>query len=104
MSRVWYTALVAAAVTLAWCVSSDVVAAPVDIKITTVQMRHQQMGVGIDRLAKYIQANLKDKVRVRRYAAAQLYTGQEEIQAVMKGAPLRHPHTEEWLLAGARLE
>ena len=60
-------------------------AAPIDIKITTVQMKHQQMGVGIDRLSKYIQANLKDKVRVRTYPAAQLYTGQEEIQAVMKG-------------------
>jgi C4-dicarboxylate-binding protein DctP len=60
-------------------------AAPIDIKITTVQMKHQQMGVGIERLSKYIQANLKDKVRVRTYPAAQLYTGQEEIQAVMKG-------------------
>ena len=58
---------------------------PIDIKITTVQMRNQQMGVGIDRLAKYITEKLKDKVRVRVYPAAQLYTGQEEIQAVSKG-------------------
>jgi len=56
-----------------------------DIKITTVQMRHQQMGVGIERLAKYITEKLKDKVRVRIYPAAQLYTGQEEIQAIIKG-------------------
>ena len=66
-------------------VAAGVHAAPIDIKITTVQMKHQQMGVGIDRLSKYIQTNLKDKVRVRTYPAAQLYTGQEEIQAVMKG-------------------
>jgi C4-dicarboxylate-binding protein DctP len=60
---------------------------PVDIKITTIQLRQQQMGIGIERLAKYINADpkLKDKVRVRTYPAAQLYTGQEEIQALMKG-------------------
>lgn len=58
---------------------------PIDIKITTIQMRHQQMGVGIERLSKYISEKLKDKVRVRTYPAAQLYTGQEEIQAIMKG-------------------
>ena len=60
---------------------------PIDIKITTIQMKHQQCGVGIERLAKYINADpkLKDKVRVRTYPAAQLYTGNEEIQALMKG-------------------
>jgi len=62
-------------------------AAPIDIKITTVQLRQQQMGEAIERLAKYINADpkLKDKVRVRTYPAAQLYTGQEETQAVIKG-------------------
>jgi TRAP-type C4-dicarboxylate transport system substrate-binding protein len=68
---------------LAW--SSDVKAAAIDIKITTVQLKQQQMGDGIDRLAKYMNANLGNKVRVRTYPAAQLYTGQEETQAVMKG-------------------
>ena len=58
---------------------------PVDLKITTVQLKQQQMGVGIERLAKYIQERLKDRVRVRTYPAAQLYSGQEEIQAVIKG-------------------
>jgi C4-dicarboxylate-binding protein DctP len=58
---------------------------PVDIKITTVQLKQQQMGVGIDRLAKYAQEKLKDKIRVRTYPAAQLYGGQEELQAVIKG-------------------
>jgi C4-dicarboxylate-binding protein DctP len=58
---------------------------PVDLKITTVQLKQQQMGVGIDRLAKTIQERLKDRVRVRTYPAAQLYGGQEEIQAVIKG-------------------
>lgn len=84
-------------------------AAPIDIKITTVQMKHQQMGVGIDRLAKYAQEKLKDKVRVRTYPAAQLYTGQEEIQALIKGEvqmayviassmDLVHPSMELWKL------
>lgn len=58
---------------------------PIDIKITTIQMKHQQMGVGIDRLAKYAKEQLGEKVRIRTYPAAQLYTGQEEIQALMKG-------------------
>jgi len=66
---------------------SDAEAAPIEIKITTVQLRHQQMGEAIERLAKYIHgdAKLKDQVRVRTYPAAQLYTGQEESQAVIKG-------------------
>ena len=84
-------------------------AAPVDIKITTVQLRHQQMGVGIERFAKYAQERLKDKVRVRTYPAAQLYTGQEEAQAIIKGElemayviassmDLVHPSMELWKL------
>lgn len=66
---------------------SIALAAPIEIKITTVQLRHQQMGEAIERLAKYINADakLKDKVRIRTYPAAQLYTGQEEAQAVIKG-------------------
>jgi C4-dicarboxylate-binding protein DctP len=86
-------------------------AAPIELKITTVQMKQQQMGIGIERLAKYINADakLKDKVRVRTYPAAQLYTGQEESQAVMKGEiqmayviasamDLVHPSMELWKL------
>ncbi len=86
-------------------------AAPIDIKITTVQLRQQQMGIGIERLAKYVAADpkLKDKVRVRTYPAAQLYTGQEETQALMKGEiqlayviassmDLVHPSMELWKL------
>ncbi|MEO0249480.1 MAG: hypothetical protein ABIN58_08060, partial [candidate division WOR-3 bacterium] len=85
--------------------------APIELKITTVQMKHQQMGVGIERLAKYIAADarLKDKVRVRTYPAAQLYTGQEETQALIKGEiqmayviasamDLVHPSMELWKL------
>jgi TRAP-type transport system periplasmic protein len=70
---------------ISWC--SVALAAPIEMKITTVQLRQQQMGEGIERLAKYINTDpkLKDKVRVRTYPAAQLYTGQEEIQAVIKG-------------------
>jgi C4-dicarboxylate-binding protein DctP len=94
---------------LGWCGSAF--AAPIDIKITTVQLRQQQMGLGIERLAKYINADpkLKDKVRVRTYPAAQLYTGQEETQALMKGEiqvsyviassmDLVHPSMELWKL------
>lgn len=58
---------------------------PVDIKITTIQLRQQQMGVGIERLAKYIKERLGDKVRVRTYPAAQLYGFMEDIQATIKG-------------------
>ena len=60
-------------------------AQPVDIKITTIQLRQQQMGVGIERFARYTKEQLGDKVRVRTYPAAQLYTGQEELQALIKG-------------------
>jgi C4-dicarboxylate-binding protein DctP len=92
-----------------WC--SATFAAPIDIKITTVQLRQQQMGIGIERLAKYINADpkLKDKVRVRTYPAAQLYTGQEEVQALIKGEiqlsyviassmDIVHPSMELWKL------
>jgi C4-dicarboxylate-binding protein DctP len=58
---------------------------PIDVKITTIQLRHQQMGVGIERLAKYAKEILKDKVRVRTYPAAQLYGFMEDIQATIKG-------------------
>jgi C4-dicarboxylate-binding protein DctP len=85
MGRPNYLPLFVAVVCLLTSIATEVEAAPIDIKITTVQMKQQQMGVGIERLSKYIQANLKDKVRVRTYPAAQLYTGQEEIQAVIKG-------------------
>jgi len=64
---------------------SDAKAAPIDIKVSTIQLRQQQMGIGIERFAKYVQEELKDSVRVRTYPAAQLYTGQEEVQAIMKG-------------------
>lgn len=77
------TILVAAGFTCAYSQAASV--APVDIKLTTVQMKNQQMGIGIERFAKYATEILKDKVRIRTYPAAQLYTGQEEIQALMKG-------------------
>ena len=32
---------------------------PIDIKITTIQLRQQQMGVGVERLAKYMRETLK---------------------------------------------
>ena len=100
----------AASAGLFFCMGfAELSAQPVDIKITTVQLRHQQMGVGIDRFAKYAQEKLKDKVRIRTYPAAQLYTGQEETQAVIKGElqmayviassmDLLHPSMELWKL------
>ena len=60
-------------------------AEPIDIKLTTVQLRQQQMGIGVERLAKYAQEKLKDKIRIRTYPAAQLYTGQEEVHAIISG-------------------
>ena len=68
-----------------FAIFSDAKAAPIDIKVSTIQLRQQQMGIGIERFAKYVQEELKDSVRVRTYPAAQLYTGQEEVQALMKG-------------------
>jgi C4-dicarboxylate-binding protein DctP len=64
---------------------TELMAEPMDIKITTVQLRQQQMGVGVERLAKYAQEKLKDKIRLRTYPAAQLYTGQEEVHAIISG-------------------
>ncbi len=64
---------------------SNANAAPVDIKVTTIQLKQQQLGEGIERFAKYAQEELKDKIRVRTYPAAQLFTGQEEVQALQKG-------------------
>ena len=104
-----FTGVCLAVLVLGWLGSGF--AAPIELKITTVQMKQQQMGIGIERLAKYINADakLKDKVRVRTYPAAQLYTGQEESQAVMKGEiqmayviasamDLVHPSMELWKL------
>jgi C4-dicarboxylate-binding protein DctP len=64
---------------------SNANAAPIDIKVTTIQLKQQQLGEGVERFAKYVQEELKDKVRVRTYTAAQLFTGQEETQALQKG-------------------
>jgi C4-dicarboxylate-binding protein DctP len=64
---------------------SNANAAPVDIKVTTIQLKQQQLGEGVERFAKYAQEELKDKIRVRTYTAAQLFTGQEETQALQKG-------------------
>jgi hypothetical protein len=41
------------------------IAAPIEIKLTTVQLKSQQMGIGIDRFSKYATELLKDKVRIR---------------------------------------
>jgi C4-dicarboxylate-binding protein DctP len=109
MKKVLGIVLVVLAGFLFFAGSAELFASPVDIKITTVQLRHQQMGVGIERFAKYAQETLKGKVRVRAYPAAQLYTGQEETQAVIKGEiqmayviassmDLLHPSMELWKL------
>jgi tripartite ATP-independent transporter DctP family solute receptor len=109
MKKVLWMGSVVLAGSLFFAGSAELFASPVDIKVTTVQLRHQQMGVGIERFAKYAQETLKDKVRVRTYPAAQLYTGQEETQAVIKGEiqmayviassmDLLHPSMELWKL------
>ncbi len=109
MKKVWWVVSVIFGGVLSLASSPELSAQPVDIKITTVQLRQQQMGVGIERFAKYAQEMLKDKIRVRAYPAAQLYTGQEETQAVIKGEiqmayviassmDLLHPSMELWKL------
>ncbi len=58
---------------------------PVDIKITTVQMDTQQMGVAVGRIRELAEEKLGDKVNIIPYTGAQLYSGVEELEAIKKG-------------------
>lgn len=66
---------------------SDVQAKKIVIKASTVQMPKQQMGRYLLKLADTVKKDgvLKDKVDLKIYPSAQLYSGDAEIQAVSKG-------------------
>ena len=57
------------------------------IKISTVQLPAQQMGRFIIEFAKKVNSDpeLKDKVQVKAFTSAQLYSGKEELEAVSRG-------------------
>jgi C4-dicarboxylate-binding protein DctP len=55
------------------------------IKLTTVQLPQQQMGKGSAQLAKMVKGQLGDKVDMKVYPAAQLYSGDEEMTALSRG-------------------
>lgn len=58
---------------------------PVTIKITTVQLDTQQMGVAASELKKLAEERLGNKVKIDLYTGAQLYSGVEELEAIKKG-------------------
>lgn len=60
-------------------------AKPINIKVTTVQLDTQQMGVAAAHLKKLVDERLKDKVKIDLYTGAQLYSGAEELEAIKKG-------------------
>lgn len=66
---------------------SNAQAAKIIIKITTVQMPVQQMGKFALDFAKNVKNDpfLKDKVEVRAYPSAQLYSGEQELSALSRG-------------------
>ena len=66
---------------------SNAQAAKIIIKITTVQMPVQQMGKFALDFAKNVKNDpfLKDKVEVRAYPSAQLYSGEQELAALSRG-------------------
>lgn len=58
---------------------------PVNIKITTVQLDSQQMGVAAGRIKELAEERLGDQVKIDLYTGAQLYSGVEELEAIKKG-------------------
>jgi C4-dicarboxylate-binding protein DctP len=67
-------------------ISSIAHAKKTDIKITTVQMPSQQMGRFIIEFAKKVNSDpeLKDKVQIKAFTSAQLYSGKEELEALSR--------------------
>lgn len=57
----------------------------IEIKFTTVQLPTQQMGIGLQRIKDLLDERLGDKVDVKIYPGAQLYSGAEEIEALSRG-------------------
>jgi tripartite ATP-independent transporter DctP family solute receptor len=58
---------------------------PITVKLTTVQLDNQQMGVAANRIKKLVDERLGDKVKLQVYTGAQLYSGVEELEALKKG-------------------
>jgi C4-dicarboxylate-binding protein DctP len=58
---------------------------PVTIKVSTVQLPTQQMGLGLKMLEENIKKELGDWADFRGYDSAQLYSGAEELEAVGRG-------------------
>jgi len=68
--------------------SDDTTQAPyekIEIKFTTVQLPTQQMGIGLQRIKDLLDERLGDRVDVKIYPGAQLYSGAEEIEALSRG-------------------
>ena len=57
----------------------------IQIKMSTVQMPNQQMGLGLEYLEKEIKSRFGDRVEIRLFPSAQLYSGAEEIEALGRG-------------------
>lgn len=57
----------------------------IQIKLTTVQLDNQQMGVAAQQLKKLADQRLGSKVKLSVYTGAQLYSGVEELEAIKKG-------------------
>jgi len=58
---------------------------PITIKLTTVQLDNQQMGIAAARMKELVETRLAGKVSIQTYTGAQLYTGVEELEAIKKG-------------------
>ncbi len=68
-------------------VHTNAYAKKIVIKISTVQMPRQQMGEFSLKFAKVVSSDpdLKDKVEIKVYPSAQLYSGKEELEALTRG-------------------
>jgi C4-dicarboxylate-binding protein DctP len=58
---------------------------PITIKVSTVQLPTQQMGLGLKMLEENVKKELGDWADFRGYDSAQLYSGAEELEAVGRG-------------------
>jgi C4-dicarboxylate-binding protein DctP len=58
---------------------------PISVKVSTVQLPTQQMGIGLKMLQENVNKELGDWVDFRAYDSAQLYSAAEELEAVSRG-------------------
>jgi len=77
--------LVLIAALLLFNMTNALAAKKIIIKLTTIQMPKQQMGKACLKLAKIVNSRLGDKVQVAVFPSAQLYRGNEEIEALSRG-------------------